>query len=352
MLQMEFHSTVLDATEEDNELSRADRNEHEQTVCDQLKHGDSSPKIYEGRVGNLGKMQGIASPSEAVHTIARPPPIVTRNVSPNDSATKNWVEVDLIDLDSPKVEVALAREAEGYINQEVLRELVKPFAESVNLTHQPSGKCLGNDEFVTPLDRQPGHVLDLLSIDIEVVEAVSDSSRNLASLQERTSSTRSTFSEPSDTQSPSFHGNAGDKLNVKDEERGSSATRAYNKTLNLLMLKKNKPVVQEGKSPKPCEEPLLFAHEQAKVEIKLEKEAKAEAKRLAEIAKKDVENKKRELLELADPVPESALKTHKDHGVRKGIQKLFHIHGGVSDFSQPLKLPYKDMVLAANSKQS
>lgn len=248
MLQMEFHSTVLDATEEDNELSRADRNEHEQTVCDQLKHGDSSPKIYEGRVGNLGKMQGIASPSEAVHTIARPPPIVTRNVSPNDSATKNWVEVDLIDLDSPKVEVALAREAEGYINQEVLRELVKPFAESVNLTHQPSGKCLGNDEFVTPLDRQPGHVLDLLSIDIEVVEAVSDSSRNLASLQERTSSTRSTFSEPSDTQSPSFHGNAGDKLNVKDEERGSSATRAYNKTLNLLMLKKNKPVVQEGVS--------------------------------------------------------------------------------------------------------
>lgn len=50
------------------------------------------------------------------------------------------------------------------------------------------------------------------------------------------------------------------------------------------------------KSPKPCEEPLLFAHEQAKVEIKLEKEAKAEAKRLAEIAKKDVENKKREVL--------------------------------------------------------
>lgn len=53
----------------------------------------------------------------------------------------------------------------------------------------------------------------------------------------------SMFSEFLDIQSFSFYGNVGDKLNVKDEERGSFVIRVYNKILNLFMFKKNKFVV-------------------------------------------------------------------------------------------------------------
>lgn len=47
---------------------------------------------------------------------------------------------------------------------------------------------------------------------------------------------------------------------------------------------------------KPWDEPLLAGHEQAKLERKVQKAAKLEAKRQAEQAKRDVESQKREVM--------------------------------------------------------
>lgn len=83
---------------------------------------------------------------------------------------------------------------------------------------------------------------------------------------------------------------------MRDEEKGSSpATRSVNKAFNKFMYKKSKGSVPEAKSVKPWDEPLLLAHEQVKMDRKAQKEAKAEAKRLAEVAKREAQIQQREV---------------------------------------------------------
>ncbi|KAG0553679.1 hypothetical protein M758_12G030500 [Ceratodon purpureus] len=327
MFHMEFQS--LDAVEEDDEPSRTDRVEEGQgnSVYEQYRPNraveskDSPPKIYEGRVGKFGKMQRVVSSNHAVHhTVSDLPPVMGRSMSTNDSIPRNWVEVDLIDFGKSAQEAPQGSETQAPADPVVMRELVKPFAESVKINDVPSAQ------------NRPA-IVDLLSNGVPVVEAVSGSSPNAESLQVRTNSLRSSnsasFSDTSDAESNSFHDSTGERARTKDEEKGSPATRAYNRAFNKIMHKKSKPPVQDAQTvSKPWDEPLLAAHDQAKLQRKLQKEAKLEAKRLAEEAKRDAEIQQRELLELANPVPESALNNKKDHGVRKGIHKLFHIHAG------------------------
>lgn len=303
MFRMEFQS--LDAVEEDDEPSRVCRNDGN-SVYEQYRQNrgverkDSPPKVYEGRVGKYGPLQRAVS---SHHTVPDLPPVITRSLSSNDSIPKNWVEVDLIDFGSPKaVAPPGASETQVSADQVVMRELVKPFAESVKITEENQSTSR-----------------DLLSDGVEVVEPVSDAS---PSLQVRTNSTSSTyFSDTSDAESSSFHDSTGEKVHVK-EEKGTPATRAYNRALNKIMHKKCKPPAQDAQRvSKPWDEPLLAVHDQAKLQRKVQKEAKVEAKRLAEEAKRIAEIQQRELLELANPVPESALNVKKDHGVRKGSKQ-------------------------------
>lgn len=305
MFHMEFQS--LDAVEEDEDEGRG------KGVYDQNRGGDSEvspPKIYEGRVGKFGKMQRAVSSNLAVQqTVSDLPPVMARSLSSSQSVPKNWAEVDLIDLASPKAGPPPHASADPV----VIRELVKPFADSVKLNDVTS---------------QPAS-WDLLSDGVQVVEPVPGS----PTTQLRTNSMRSThsasFSDSSDAESSSFHDSTGERAQLKDEEKGSPATRAYNRAFNKIMHKKSKlPVQDVQKVSKPRDEPLLTAHDQAKLERKAQKAAKAEANRLAEEAKRDAEIQQRELLELANPVPGSALNHKKDHGVLKGIQRLFHVHGG------------------------
>ena len=112
----------------------------------------------------------------------------------------------------------------------------------MSLTHQPSGKRIDSDVFVTFLEYQPGRSRDLLTDGVEY-----GSFRNVESLAMRSSSMRSTsstsWSDSSDAEGSAFHG---DKLHIKDEEKGSPAVRAYNRAFNKLMHKKSKPTVPDA----------------------------------------------------------------------------------------------------------
>lgn len=114
----------------------------------------------------------------------------------------------------------------------------------MSLTQQPSGKRIDSDVFVTFLEYQPGRSRDLLTDGVEY-----GSFRNVESLAMRSSSMRSTsstsWSDSSDAEGSAFHG---DKLHIKDEEKGSPAIRAYNRAFNKLMHKKSKPTVPDAVS--------------------------------------------------------------------------------------------------------
>lgn len=247
MFRMEFQ-TLNAVTEEDDEFSRSYRNDvgRGKDVYEKFRHRTvesrgSLPRVYEGRVGKYGKMQRTVSSKEVLHSGAHLPEVLTRSMSSAAAVPKNWVEVDLIDFESPK-----AVEEPAVVDQEVLRELVKPFAESVNLTHQPGGKRLDTDVFVSFLDYQPGQYgqRDLLSGGVDF-----GSFRNVESLPVRSNSLRSTssmsWSDSSDAEGSNYYG---DRVHIKDEDKGSPAARAYNRAFNKLMHKKSKPAVSDSVS--------------------------------------------------------------------------------------------------------
>lgn len=230
---MEFQS--LDAvTEEDDDFPRSCRNEVGRTY-DRYRH--SSSRVYEGRMGKLqyGKSQRTSSSKEGGHL----PRVLTRSLSSAapQQIQQNWVEVDLIDFGSPKA--AVEEEEQGMvIDPEVLRELVKPFAESTK-PQQPVA-----DVFVSFLEYGQR---DLLTGD--------GSFRNVDSLPLRSNSMRSTgsmsWSDSSDAEGTSnYHG---DRVHIKDEDKGSPAARAYNRAFNKLMHKRNhkKPAVSDSVSTTP-----------------------------------------------------------------------------------------------------
>lgn len=244
MFRMEFQT--LDAVEEDDDLSRTYRNDggRGKSVYEKYRHRAvesraSPPKVFEGRVGRVGRLQRTLNSNCALPSGSYLPQVLTRSVSSDASIPQNWVEVDLIDFGSPK-----AVEEPITVDQEVLRELVKPFAESVNLTHQPNGKLIDGDVFVTFLEYQAARSRDLLSDGVEY-----GSFRNVESLRMRSSSMRSngstSWSDSSDVEGSSFYA---DRLHIKDEEKGSPAARACNRAFNKLMHKKNKPTVPDAVS--------------------------------------------------------------------------------------------------------
>jgi len=233
---MEFQT--LDAvTEDEDVLSRSHRNDvgRGKGVYEKYRH-----RTLESRGsppgGNHGKMQRIASSNEVLHSGAHLPKVLTRSVTAAAaSVPKNWVEIDLIDFGSPKEQAT--------VDQDVLRELVKPFAESVNLTHQPGGKSLDTDVFVTFLDYQPDQ-RDLLSGSVDF-----GSFRN-ESFPVRSNSMRSS-SSMSCSDSSDAEGNSnyyGDRVHIKDEDKGSPAARAYNRAFNKLLHKKSKPAGSDSVS--------------------------------------------------------------------------------------------------------
>ena len=240
MFRMEFQS--LDAVEEDDDLSRSYRSDggRGKSVWDEkYRHKASPPRIYEGQVGRFGRMQRTFSSNGTLTNGVRLPQVLTRSVSSDAAIPENWVEVDLIDFGSPK-----AVEEPVTVDQDVLRELVRPFAESVNLTHQPSGKRIDSDVFVTFLEYQPERSRDLLSDRMEY-----GSFRNIESLQTRSSSMRSngstSWSDSSDAEGSSFYA---ERAHIKNEDKGSPAARAYNRAFNKLMHKKSKPTVPDAVS--------------------------------------------------------------------------------------------------------
>lgn len=304
---MEFHS--LDAVQEDEDRSNSYRSEDRTRRNSGFDHcrTDSPPKIHEGRVGKLGRLQRVASSNYSVHTVSHLPSVTitrTRSLNSENSIPKNWVEVDLIDFsESPKAPAATVEAAATAGEQEVIRELVKPFAESVNLSHQQHPPIIAATAIP---EHQP--VRDFLSNGVDEAEAVEarlGPSPNTASLQVRTNSTHSSNSEHSRSSCPSDSSDTesssgGSRVHVKDDSEKVSphATRAVNKAFNKFMHKKNKPGVPEAKFVKPWEEPLLLTHEQVKLERKAQKEAKSDAKRQAEEAKREAEVQQREVIQL------------------------------------------------------
>lgn len=244
MFRMEFQT--LDAvTEDEDELSGSYRSVvgrgkgvYEKYRHRTLESRGNPPGVYEGRMGNHGKMQRIASSNEVLHSGAHLPKLLTRSVSAAAaSVPKNWVEIDLIDFGSPKEQAT--------VDQDVLRELVKPFASSVNLTHQPGGKSLSDtDVFVSFLDYQPDQ-RDLLSGSVDF-----GSFRDHDSFPVRSNSMRSSNSMSwSDSSDAEGNGNNhGDRVHIKDEDKGSPAARAYNRAFNKLLHKKNKPAASDSVS--------------------------------------------------------------------------------------------------------
>lgn len=224
---------------------------------------------------------------------------------------------------------------------------MKPFADSVNLTNNggvsterqpPIRDLLSNGveegDAVVDAVSSGDAVADAVSSGDAVMVAVSSGDGNISgslpvrtNSMPRTNSTSSAYStqsrsEGSDAESTTTE----EKVFVKDEEKGSPASNSLNKAFNKLMHpKKSKPVVGESKVMKPWDEPMLHAQEQEKMERKAQKEAKVEAKRMAEAVKREAEIQRKELLELANPVPESSLR---HHGMLKGMHKLFQSHGG------------------------
>ncbi|XP_024362635.1 uncharacterized protein [Physcomitrium patens] len=351
MFRMEFRGEQsLDSVEEDDEPSTTyvrSKRGGVRSVLEQYRDrpsepAKSPPKTFEGRVGILGaQMQQISSSIKASHRVPHLTPIITctSNPTPIGPIQKNWVEVDLIDLGSPKAAVTLHAAEASPVAEDVIREFVKPFAESVNLTQQSSREFKDDDIFVTFLEYQPrqsSERRDTLTDGVGEVETESASFWNVEvpTLPLRSNSTRSmgsnSWSDSSDAEGSVSYGSN------KDEGKGSPVARAYNRAFRKLMKKKSKPAIQEPKFAKPWEEPLLAMHEQVKLERKMQKEATIESRKLAEEARKEArkeaENSKRELLNLANPVPESALKNHKEqYNMRKGIHKLF---GGTCSNSQ------------------
>lgn len=268
-----------------------------------------------------GKLHRTSSSKEGGHLTK----VLARSLSSAapQQIQQNWVEVDLIDFGSP--EAVVEEEEQGMmIDPEVLRELVKPFAESTK-AQQPVA-----DVFVSFLEYGQR---DLLTGDGSF-RNVDSSFRNVDSLPLRSNSMRSTgsmsWSDSSDAEGTNNY--YGDRVHIKDEDKGSPAARAYNRAFNKLMHKRNhkKPAVSDSKVAKPWDEPLLTGHEQAKLERKMQKAAKLEAKRQAEQAKRDAESQKLELLNLANPIPESALRNQKElYNMRKGLHKLFQMTGGI-----------------------
>lgn len=260
MFRMEFRGEQsLDSVEEDDEPSTTyvrSKRGGVRSVLEQYRDrpsepAKSPPKTFEGRVGILGaQMQQISSSIKASHRVPHLTPIITctSNPTPIGPIQKNWVEVDLIDLGSPKAAVTLHAAEASPVAEDVIRELVKPFSESVNLTQQSSREFKDDDIFVTFLEYQPrqsSERRDMLTDGVGEVETESASFWNVEvpTLPLRSNSTRSmgsnSWSDSSDAEGSVSYGSN------KDEGKGSPVARAYNRAFRKLMKKKSKPAIQE-----------------------------------------------------------------------------------------------------------
>lgn len=210
MFRMEFHS--LDAVEEDEDRPRAYTEpglarSGSSNVYEQFRrHSTSSspPRIYEGRVGKFGKMQRMVSSNEAVHPTVSHLPAVTitraRSLNSETSIPKDWVEVDLINFDeSPKpAPSTTTTTTSGEQQQEVIRELVKPFAESVKLTECPQTSPVIPDLLSNGVQESPIALSSSSPVAVPVSEDLrvrTDSVRSTASAR-----SESVRSEDSDTE--------------------------------------------------------------------------------------------------------------------------------------------------------
>lgn len=100
--------------------------------------------VFEGRVGKFGRIQRLSSSNKATHPAAHHASSSLRSLilSPNVATTgsKYCADVDLSNFKGPAQDAELPHYAAIIFDVDVLKELVKPFAESLHIKIQGSTK--------------------------------------------------------------------------------------------------------------------------------------------------------------------------------------------------------------------
>ena len=169
----------------------------------------------------------------------------------------DWNDVDLIDFDSdPAPELPVQQQVD--VDADVIRELVKPFATSVDVIDgrlQRELHLMDNDVYNVRFSDP--HAPVTKDVDAVVTEtmatggnmaSMSDpaNSRDSAALSSVPSSVSSGRSEEYQSASEDADAESSGGSWMKDEEKGSPATRAYNRAFNTIMRRKSKAAVHNS----------------------------------------------------------------------------------------------------------
>lgn len=213
---------------DDEEPSHSGSDYVNDSVYERYRHSescyvDSRPAIFEGRVGRFGKVRRVVTLPPALSDLDQLSPWKSRILSPNANlaGTQTWTEAEPRNSpDSPCPQGVTQDEQAIFLDAQVLRELVRPFVE----LRSDVGNVRREDD--------------------------DDDSNSVSNSASRSDSMRSDWSFRSDM---------------------SSASEGSVAEMNALQ-----------RESKPWEEPLLALHQQAEVDLRVENEAKEEAKTLAE----------------------------------------------------------------------
>lgn len=255
--RMEFHKQLSIVKEEDESFGSSRRL--------QAHGGDYRKSVFEQyRERNLdsGRLQRQASSNHAVQQLLLHPAALTRSLSdrsrtngPSSSSAVGWNEVDLIDFEAQSVPQLPVQQQQIDVDADVIRELVKPFATSVDVIDgrlQRELHLMDNDVYNVRFSDPLAPVSeDVAAVATETMgtggnlAAMSNpanfrDSATLSSVPSRVTSGRSeeyqSASEDADAES------SGGSW-MKDEEKGSPATRAYNRAFNTIMRRDSKAAV-------------------------------------------------------------------------------------------------------------
>lgn len=260
MLGMEYHTQLSIVKEEDEPFGSSRR-------LQQVHGGDHRKSVFEQyreRNVDSDRFQRQASSNHAVQQLVLHPAALTRSLSdtpsgngPSSSSAVDWNDVDLIDFDSD-VAPELPVQQQVDVDADVIRELVKPFAISVDVIDgrlQRELHLMDNDVYnVRFSDPQAPVTKD---VDVVVTETMGTGG-NMASMSDPAnlrdsaapssvpSSVSSGRSEEYQSASEDADAESSGGSWMKDEEKGSPATRAYNKAFNTIMRRKTKAAVHNS----------------------------------------------------------------------------------------------------------
>lgn len=262
MLGMEYHTQLSIVKEEDEPFGSSRRllvhgGDHRKSVFEQ----------YRERSVDSDRFQRQASSNHAVQQLVLHPAALARSLShtpstngPSSSSAVDWNDVDLIDFDSDVApELPVVQQQQVDVDADVIRELVKPFATSVDVIDgrlQRELHLMDNDVYNVRFSDPQAPVSK--DVDVVVTETMGAGGNMMTSMpgpanlrdsaapSSVPSSVSSGRSEEYQSASEDADGESSGGSWMKDEDKGSPATRAYNRAFNTIMRRKTKAAVHNS----------------------------------------------------------------------------------------------------------